>query len=1825
MSSTVTASVHIDNNAPEVRAELKKLADESKNVERSTKALANAVKLASQEQRAQARAATEAERAARREADAKARAQTADQAYVAQLGQNTLRQRELVAALNQGGDAVARYGRRWSVIDAQMGLSERATAEQRREVERLAIEMYEAERAVDAFNDEQERTQRQSQLLATGIRYAAAAATGFIVALGGREVLQTADNIERLRGRIDLYTSSAMETVAVMSELFDRSVQIGAVVTALGETYARLAPAQEALNLSNEKMLDVTEAVATAFLVSGASAQEAENATIQLSQGLASGVLRGEEYNAVSEQGARLTQALARQLNVSTGELREMAAAGELTADVVANALMAELPRLREEAEQLPVTIGRGFTSLRSAISETISLVNEKTGATSTIGEIFRDWALAISEFNDRLAETDVETLERIVALRDSRAEEGLSGAERFLAAWREAAELDFQMRVYQLRAAGVALVDLGEGAAEVTRNFFSLEAELASLDEQIAELEASTAAANDQALEPADPEEIADATSAVSSFVDALNEEIEATGLSAEALAVLRAERELGRDLTEAEAEAIRDRARALEEARQAERRQAEAERLAERSRERSEATRQEIADTERLLDAAYDSVAAYDAVSAAIARENQVRREGLDLTSAAGLARLQELEDLDLLEDKLEAVNEERERESEVLREGKQARIRAAEEARRELAQLAREVEKTSDQIAGLIGEGMINGFDDVLPKIERMLIQWAARLVLSPVIQPIVSGFGGLAGIGAGPAAGLGYLGAAGATAGAGSAAGLGGLASGFGLQSIMGGLYNAQIGAATTFAGLGQGVGRFLGLGVGAQSVLGNIGGVLGNASPYALIGSVLGGALGLQGSGNALLDGGLNLGGAVAGQALGGSLSFLGAAGGPLGAVIGSVLGQALSGVFADKDYPYARSDIAIRNGRAVSVGGESLDGGSLSGAEKAVIEAINAALGALGVASDFSGGGTTFGVASGRSGALGDGFFAGSGGGFAGGATFTGIDDPEEAAKRAVAFAISQAVENGALGYETFGARPFDRAMGVFEQNDFDIDASVADLNFIKDFESTLLSLEGSTEAFGDSIRANVKAQLDATLGPLRDFRDRAEELGLSSERSDEAIRTFVEGLLGLNEGESLNAAEQAIEAINAKFDALAEAASEFGVSLDQVEQGREKALQGLREDFLSGLEAASLQATGQGFILEGRSLFDQVDALREQAETYGEGMEEVDALAADLLAQLLTGLDAQQIGAIRDDLGERADEFSQVFENALNTITGDGGALDTSARALEQFTEELEARIRSLLETGVGGDINRIIREFTEGTAQATALGADPTLLLRRGILELQRAVETASPEDFDELIAALDDVPEALRPSADAIRAWVAEVEAATSEQEAAVAALGALQERIASEREAERLEAQLLQANANLMQSIYNAEASRLREIASLQEQTDRERIAQIENEARLFQSAAAELDRFLGGLSFSASSPLSLVDQLSEAQSSYDATLAAARGGDADAAGRLASEAERLLGLNAEVNRSGVAGSDLFERIQNELEGVQGFAASRGQAAGTYEARTASAVERQLDELRGLLGVNDDGFDGVRSSLETAAAAAAARGLSLDEFLASNSEALDVLANGGFADAGEFARNAFQAALEALNLEEERQSALEEAERLAEAATDALEQLLEGEGLSSRFAAILDGLDGFSSGVDDGASEIVGALGQAASSIAGAADMITASAQAGVDQINAQSQEAIYGFNDQVGDLVSGFQDQIADYLRPLPSAVPVVTTRPGTGGGDRELVNEVRRLREDLLRSQETGNRLSAAQLDQLAELGVTPAQLLQSNLSRISA
>ncbi|MBC4707146.1 tape measure protein, partial [Klebsiella pneumoniae] len=130
------------------------------------------------------------------------------------------------------------------------------------------------------------------------------------------------------------------------------------------------------------------------FAVSGATAQEAENAIIQLSQGIASGVLRGEEFNSVSEQGSRLMVALADSMGVSIGQLRAMAAQGQLTTDVVVKGLLSQGDAIGKEFANTTVSIAKGLQVAGNNVTKFI-------GENSTVKSFaagFRDSVITISE-----------------------------------------------------------------------------------------------------------------------------------------------------------------------------------------------------------------------------------------------------------------------------------------------------------------------------------------------------------------------------------------------------------------------------------------------------------------------------------------------------------------------------------------------------------------------------------------------------------------------------------------------------------------------------------------------------------------------------------------------------------------------------------------------------------------------------------------------------------------------------------------------------------------------------------------------------------------------------------------------------------------------------------------------------------------------------------------------------------------------------------------------------------------------------------------------------------------------------------------------------------------------------------------------------------------------------------------------------------------------------------------------------------------------------------------------------------------------------------
>ncbi|MCU7751318.1 phage tail tape measure protein, partial [Enterobacter hormaechei] len=149
--------------------------------------------------------------------------------------------------------------------------------------------------------------------------------------------------------------------------------------------FARSAASMREYGYSSEEVLKVTEAISTGLKLSGASTSEASSVITQFSQALAQGVLRGEEFNSVNENGDRVIRALASGMGVARKDLKAMADQGQLTADKVVPALISQLGTLRDEYSAMPQTVASATTKIENAFLAWVGGANEATGATSAL------------------------------------------------------------------------------------------------------------------------------------------------------------------------------------------------------------------------------------------------------------------------------------------------------------------------------------------------------------------------------------------------------------------------------------------------------------------------------------------------------------------------------------------------------------------------------------------------------------------------------------------------------------------------------------------------------------------------------------------------------------------------------------------------------------------------------------------------------------------------------------------------------------------------------------------------------------------------------------------------------------------------------------------------------------------------------------------------------------------------------------------------------------------------------------------------------------------------------------------------------------------------------------------------------------------------------------------------------------------------------------------------------------------------------------------------------------------------------------------------
>lgn len=232
---------------------------------------------------------------------------------------------------------------------------------------------------------------------------------GFSAVAALRSFVRIGDEMSGLQSRLSLVIKEYGDLQTVQEGILKVAQDTSSELTTTTDLYIRLAQALDSTGESSQEILKITETINDAFRISGASTVERTNAIRQLNQGLASGVLRGEEYNAIAEQGVRVTQLLSDALGVEIGELRKLAQEGKLTTDVVIQAFKDQSSVISEEAEKIAPKVSDAFTKLSNIYKTYVAEVNESNGIT-------RKFAGAIDFLSDHL-ETILGTLGSFVKL----------------------------------------------------------------------------------------------------------------------------------------------------------------------------------------------------------------------------------------------------------------------------------------------------------------------------------------------------------------------------------------------------------------------------------------------------------------------------------------------------------------------------------------------------------------------------------------------------------------------------------------------------------------------------------------------------------------------------------------------------------------------------------------------------------------------------------------------------------------------------------------------------------------------------------------------------------------------------------------------------------------------------------------------------------------------------------------------------------------------------------------------------------------------------------------------------------------------------------------------------------------------------------------------------------------------------------------------------------------------------------------------------------------------------------------------------------------
>lgn len=216
-------------------------------------------------------------------------------------------------------------------------------------------------------------------------------------ALGGyfgiRQLVEYADTWTLINNRIRVVTQSQQQANAVQERLFNIAQRTRNTLAATSVLYTRVALNADQLGRSHEELLIATEAVNEALLISGATGVEAAQSMRQLAQALGSGRLQGDEFRTVMEAMPLVARAIADEMGVAVGQLKDLSKAGMIDVQTVLDALIKKHEEWSQVVGDMPFTIGQAFELVTNSLTRMIGIINTGLGITNRFGDALQDVA----------------------------------------------------------------------------------------------------------------------------------------------------------------------------------------------------------------------------------------------------------------------------------------------------------------------------------------------------------------------------------------------------------------------------------------------------------------------------------------------------------------------------------------------------------------------------------------------------------------------------------------------------------------------------------------------------------------------------------------------------------------------------------------------------------------------------------------------------------------------------------------------------------------------------------------------------------------------------------------------------------------------------------------------------------------------------------------------------------------------------------------------------------------------------------------------------------------------------------------------------------------------------------------------------------------------------------------------------------------------------------------------------------------------------------------------------------------------------------------